>query len=380
MTSGFFHGPVMRVVIWMNIPSHHQTEFFQSIRNIGVDLLVRYYDNKILKKRFEQGWLEEKLQDGEIFVEPTLDALKTVPDYKNRLHVVPGYGTNFLRQLAKHLSQQAVEWVHWSECSNPGARWLLGYPRKRNYGKLVRDNALGAFAQGVMAENDFIRWGIPSEKIALLNYTPRAGKQIPLLDLQTRKALAGRFGFLFVGIQCQRKGVDVLLKAFAAIPEECRHDWALLLVGQDDAQGRYQKLANRLGLSGNIYFIGPVGSDRVSSVMRCAKVLILPSRFDGWGAVLNEAADNGLALIASDKAGASHHLISSGINGFRIRGGSVDSLRVALQTYVHNPVLAEKHGEASLTIAKDFTPEQSAQRFLTAIESWRSMKGVQQVQ
>ncbi len=72
---------------------------------------------------------------------------------------------------------------------------------------------------------------------------------------------------------------------------------------------------------------------------------------------------------------AALHLIRPGMNGFRVRAGGVDSLAAALQAYVRNPCLAAKHGEASLTLAEEFIPERSAQRFVAAIESWRSMCG-----
>ena len=132
-------------------------------------------------------------------------------------------------------------------------------------------------------------------------------------------------------------------------------------------------MASRLGLTGSACFMGPVFSDEVSTVLKCAKVLVLPSRYDGWGVVLNEAASMGLALIGSDKAGATHHLIRPGINGFQVRAGSVNSLKSALIAYIHNPNLAETHGKASLVVAKEFTPEMNVQRFTTAIESWGSM-------
>ena len=50
-------------------------------------------------------------------------------------------------------------------------------------------------------------------------------------------------------------------------------------------------------------------------------------------------------------------------------------MRIVLRAYIRNPHLAAKHDEASLTVAEEFTPERNAQRFVAAIESWRSMRG-----
>ena len=370
----------MQIVIWMNIPSHHQVAFFQALRQAGVDLLVRYYDKGHLDDRHAQGWRQNGLPEDESFVAPNLSALNTIPDYKQRIHIVPGYGSAFLRQLTAFFSRESVEWAHWSECSHPGIRWFLGYPRKRWYGCLVTHYALGAFAQGVLAAKDFSRWGIPVERIAFLPYTVKAGDRNAVPAQEYLDFLAGRNAFLYLGSQCHRKATDVLLKAFASILKHERSEWALLLVGKDLAQGRFQEMARRLGLTGDACFMEPVASDRISAVLKCAKVLILPSRYDGWGVVLNEAALMGLGLIGSENAGSSHHLIRPTENGFRVRAGSVDSLRSALMAYVRNPHLAEKHGKASLIVAEQFTPERNAQRFVAAIESWRSMRKISNVQ
>ena len=365
----------MKVVAWMNIPSHHQAAFFHALRQADVDLLVRYYDKTHLEERRAQGWRQNDLPEGEAFVDPNLSALKTIPDYKERIHIVPGYGAPFLRQLALRLSRESVEWAHWSECSHPGFRWYLGYARKRWYGGLVTRYALGAFAQGVLAARDFTRWGIPIERIAFLSYAVKVANCGAEQDSECLNFLADRNGLLFVGNQYPGKGIDVLLRSFASIPKDERGKWALLLVGKDRSQGRYKEMAHVLGLADSVLFMEPVASDRIPSVLKCAKVLVLPSRYDGWGVVLNEAASMGLALIGSENAGASHHLICPTENGFRIRAGSVKSLQSAFLAYFRNPDLATKHGKASLTIAEQFTPEQNAHRFIAAIESWLSMRG-----
>jgi glycosyltransferase involved in cell wall biosynthesis len=367
---------VIRTVVWMNIPSHHQSGFFEALRRANVDLVVRYYDAPLLAKRAADGWQTPQMQHDEVMVEPTLGALETISDWRSRVHVVPGYGIRFLRQLSAHLSRESVEWVHWSECSHPGIRRWFGYLRKRTYAQQVTRLSLGAFAQGRMAMDDFRRWGIASEKVAFLPYTTVCADPIPKPDPDLCADLKGRHAFVFIGTQCQRKGVDVMLKAFASIDPHERNRWAILIVGKDLGDGRYVEFARRLGLADDVIFKPPVLSERIKAVMKSGDVLILPSRFDGWGVVLNEAASAGLALIGSARAGASHHLIEPGINGFRVRGGSIESLKSAMLAYIRNPNLAIKHGKASLKIAAEHSPDRNAERFISAIESWRAMRGI----
>lgn len=355
----------------MNIPSHHQADFFSALRTSGLDLLVRYYDKDLLRKRQEQGWKLFELSSGEAFIEPELSSLSTIPDYKERIHIIPGYGAKFLRQLAQHLSRQSVSWVHWSERSHLGLRWYLGYPRKRWYGRLVKHHALGAFAQGVLATKDFLRWGIPIEKISFLPYTIRALNPEVERNQNCLDFLEGRNAFLFLGAMCRRKAPDLLLKAFAAVDEVKRKNWVLLFVGKDQSLGKYQKMAITFGLENSTYFIGTIASNQISSVLKCARSLVLPSRFDGWGVVLNEAASMGKALIASDRCGAAWHLIHDRENGFRFKSGSVNELKNAMLNYMDCPSLVKLHGENSSKIFEhEFTPEVNAKRFIDTLQGW----------
>lgn len=364
----------MKIAIWMNIPSHHQADFLDALKQIGVDLVVRYYDPNVLKERQLLGWQQNFSEENGVFIAPSLRALETIPDYKDRVHIIPGYGSRFLLQLAGRLSRESVEWAHWSECSRPGLRWFLGFARKYYYGKLVTRHALGAFAQGILAQDDFVRWGIPIEKIAMLSYAVKRPDSETSSSSYEQGILKDRKSFIYIGSLCRRKSTDILLKSFASIKPIDRRGWLLTLVGPDKSKGYYRKLASRLGIINDILFIDSVPNSHVWDFLKFAKVFVLPSRYDGWGVVLNEAASMGLALIGSDKAGASHHLISPGINGFRVRAGDADSLRSALLAYMHHPELAEKHGDSSLELSKYFTPDRNAQRFLDTIESWQAMK------
>ena len=60
-----------------------------------------------------------------------------------------------------------------------------------------------------------------------------------------------------------------------------------------------------------------------------ADVFVLPSRYDGWGVVVNQALAAGLPIITSDEVGAGFDLVEPGSNGFRVRAGEVDDLHRA---------------------------------------------------
>lgn len=359
----------MKVCIWTVIPNHYQASFHAALRAAGVDLEVRYYE-KVHSERLAMGWGDFKeLPPGEQYVQQSSEALKRVADWRERIHVLPGYASKFSRMLAMELSRTGVQWVHWNEPSHPGWWWWLRFPQKYWYAQLVNRNALGAFGIGCRALEDYAKWGIRREKLAMLPYSVAAGDRQVQPDEACETFRAGRLAFIFAGTFCHRKAVDVLLKAFAVVAQS-NNRAVLILMGDDRSGGAYERQARAREIRDRVLFRGPVKTVHISSVLRCAQVLVLPSRFDGWGVVMNEGASMGLALIGSESTGASHHLIEPAQNGFVVRAGNAVSLATAMRAYLNDPHLAERHGAHSLKVFERYTPERNVQRFLGAIDSW----------
>ncbi len=247
----------LKTVIWTNIPNHYQDSFYKALRAVGVDLKVCYYE-RIPEERLRMGWNQFKvLPSGEQYVSKSLAFPDLIHDWRERIHVIPGYGDLFIRSLAIHLSQNGVCWIHWSEPSHLGMRWWLTYPIKKWYANLVNRYALGAFGNGIRALQDFRRWGMRQDRLALLPYSAAAGNRSVSPDNMCRDFCSGRSAFLFLGSLCQRKGIDILLTAFSQISRS-NPDWVLILAGDDRSNGKYLRLAETMGLTDRILFRGPV--------------------------------------------------------------------------------------------------------------------------
>lgn len=354
-----------RLLIWTHIPNHYQGAFFAALRAAGADLVVHYFQH-VNADRLSMGWdAHRKLPAGERYVQESLRSIASCPDWRERIHIVPGYGRLFLLRLARFLSEQHVPWLNWSEHSEPKLRSRVTFLVKRFYGRMVRRHALGALAIGRLAREEFVRCGIPADRIRFLPYVvPRLvlpegcdSAEIPMEGPR----------FLFLGQLCPRKGIDLLLLAMRdvlAIHPAAR----LELVGNDLQNGEYTRIAERLEIQHAVRFSGVIEPARLGTALGRCDVLILPSRHDGWGVVLNEAASVGKALIASDACGAAHHFIQPEINGYRFPAGDRAALASAMLAYCRNPALARRHGAESLRIFEDFTPERNARRLEEALE------------
>lgn len=372
---------MLRICMWMNIPSHYQSAFFQALdKREDVDLRVVYL-NGISQSRAAEGWsdnhvlkpFESCVPDGFVPENISLE----LPDWQDRIHIINAY---FSSGLIDSFCERGVYWCHWSEM--PGIRLaaLLGYRMplfrlfsplmlmcKRNEGLRIKNHALGAFGQGRLAHRAFRLMGVPERMIADLYYVP-AGLDSAVSCVQILKFSKGRKIILAVGALSRRKGIDILLQAFSSLNTE---GWCVVLCGLDQSDGAYQALAQKLGIEDRVLFLGAYPADRIAEVYSAADLFVLPSRFDGWGAVLNEAASLGLPIIGTDLCGGSWHMIEDGENGFRVRAASAPSLAKALRSYVAEPEQISEHGAATRKrFLGTFTPEHNTERLVSALRSW----------
>jgi len=128
--------------------------------------------------------------------------------------------------------------------------------------------------------------------------------------------------FLFVGQLIPRKGVEELLEAFPQLSE------GELYVAGD---GPLRPLVTEAVESGRVRYVGHVDRSALQELYAGSDVLVLPSRYEVWGLVINEALEHGLPVIATRAVGAVDDLVRSGVNGYVTRTGDVDDLREAME-------------------------------------------------
>jgi glycosyltransferase involved in cell wall biosynthesis len=117
---------------------------------------------------------------------------------------------------------------------------------------------------------------------------------------------------LFVGRLVEYKGVEVLLRAMKGVKRELS-DSRLVIIGDGEDRQRLEALSERLEVGAE--FKGRISDNEVSSWMRKAKVLVLPSlsRLEAFGMVLLEAMASATPVIGSNIPGVRDVAMEGGV-------------------------------------------------------------------
>ena len=110
-------------------------------------------------------------------------------------------------------------------------------------------------------------------------------------------------------------------------------NWHLDIVGDGPELDNLMQQSKVLSLTDKVTFNGALRNDVVRQMIAQSDCLILPSRWDGWGAVVNEALMMGVPVICSDLCGAAD-LLGNIERGEVFKADSVTSLGRVLERWI----------------------------------------------
>ena len=140
---------------------------------------------------------------------------------------------------------------------------------------------------------------------------------------------------LFIGNGYRRKGLDELMKALSVWQ---RKDFHLSVLGKDKHIDKYRARAEWLGLRSRIRFFGP--QKDVIPFYQMADALVIPSFYDPFANVTNEALSFGLFVISSKTNGG--HEVLNEQNGTVIETLRSETILAALERAISFPKTAER--------------------------------------
>jgi glycosyltransferase involved in cell wall biosynthesis len=175
-------------------------------------------------------------------------------------------------------------------------------------------------AYGTRAARDLVELGAdPGRTVIAPIVAARTGPPVGAKDHRHPEG----FRYLFVGRLIERKGIDVLLDAFRRVD-----GGELWIVGD----GPLRSLAEAAAASDpRILVCGHLEGRELADIYARASVLVLPSLYEVWGLVVDEALAHGVPAIATEEVGSAADLLDVGVNGLIVPPGSSERLAEAMR-------------------------------------------------
>ncbi len=264
---------------------------------------------------------------------------------------LPGIGGGFWASLHHSLSSEMAGWDA-RKCRRRVRLWRR---------TLARADGMIAVSRGV-AEDFAQVTGIEPRKVRVVD-NPIVTPDLAALALGAADHPwlrdAGPPVILGVGRLTAQKDFATLLSAFVLVREQrpCR----LLIIGEGEERGRLEALAVRLGV-GQVCNL-PGFQPNPLPFMRAARLLVLSSRWEGFGNVLVEALYCGTPVVSTDCPHGPREVLADGAFGRLVPLDDVQALADAIVATLDEPPDRERLQAR----AAEFTAARSADGYLEAM-------------
>lgn len=239
--------------------------------------------------------------------------------------------------------------------------WLFGAPK--------------LFLPGGSRQAAYLRrFGVPASRIRIAQMTTdvsAVAAHVESVGPKQRKAILKAFGvpqararILYMGRLEPYKGVPDLLDAFARL-RTASGEAQLLIAGSGSLEPLVRQAA---ATDDRISYLGHLTGTHVWDAYAVSDLLVLPSRQEGWGLVINEAMAAGLPVIATDQVGCVDDLVLPGVTGTIVPAGEPERLSLAINDLLADPVARSRMGAEGRTLIRGWTLDEAAARTTAA---WR---------
>lgn len=293
----------MKIILWQNIISSLQSYFIRELSDIYEVVLV--VEQQISTERIKQGWKIPNMGNAKVIVvnndKEVFSFLKSNTDC---IHFFSGFTSYPLIKIAfkEIIKTNKVNIIAESAIQMGWKKHFRFFIYKYYFYKY--DKSINfIFAMGDIGVNWYNSIGFSQEKLINFQYFT----ELPEAVIYERNN--DKFQLLFIGQLIKRKGVDNLLTAISSLKNKKFH---LTIIGDGILKKDLLRIVKLNNLENNITFKGNLDNkEAMLFINNIADCLILPSRFDGWGAVVNEALSRGVQAIVSDKCGACKMIINN---------------------------------------------------------------------
>jgi glycosyltransferase involved in cell wall biosynthesis len=364
------------IISWQPVLTDHQAFTLDALaKQMGrkMQAKVLSFHNPIRK---EQGWTNSKMEAIEIQKLPADNFFKAcyyiIRENINGIHIFcsPFENVKLMAVLlmatrmgvkpyliSEPYSTESDDYFKYSGGKIGELKKLLRPIVYRFYGHILSKSLSGVFAISQLAHAQYISAGIPRDRIYPFGYfIPKNSNSSFELKIQDEKEKS-TFRVVFVGSLIKRKGYDLVQMAFSSSGVR-EQQLSLDMYGPGDDS---TILTGQHGIN----YCGVIKFGEAQRLISNYHLLVVPSRFDGWAVVVNEAICAQVPVLCSDRVGAGNMAVKLGC-GLTFKSGDPGSLAEVLGLIASNISLYSRLKAATITAAKKIQPEIAA-RYMNEI-------------
>ena len=351
----------MKILYVLPHPIQYQTPLIKYLTKKGLDITVGYKSNHSSQKFYDKGfrkkinWSKSITQGYNYFYNNKHAILKKILTDKEINYVWIHGSKSFYNLIIIIISKLLNKKILLREENFMNSK-------KRSFFNIISNKFFYFFLDFFIFK--YLSIGIKNKKYYLKNNVnlnkiinvPYCVDNDFFFQKKTKNKKTNFINFLFAGKLNKTKGLDILIKAFRDIysKKNLNANYKLTIVGNGDCYQNLKKVVKK----NKLFFIKILNFQtqiQLKNIYQSSDILILPSRFEPWGLVINEAMSAGNAIICSDNVGSANDLVKNKINGFIFKNGNTKDLVKAILKYIQKPNLVIKHKQNGIKIINKFS-------------------------
>lgn len=224
--------------------------------------------------------------------------------------------------------------------------------------KILISGAKRYFSPSNQTDKFLKKYGAKEHQIVRYPFTSLLEKQILKYPIcreeknNIKKELGIKAEHVIVGVGqlIYRKGWDILLSLDQKIEAD------IYIIGEGKLRAQYEMLIEENNLQ-NIHLVGFLSNEETTKYYQAADIFVLPTRYDVWGLVINEALANGLPVITTPKCVAGKELIKDNMNGYLVSTDNSLEMSDKINTLLLDENLRNDMCQGALKSIEEYTIE-----------------------
>lgn len=341
---------VEKIITWQAVLTDHQAFTYEALQNIANKPVICFVAQSENLMRQAQGWKDISVDSLRRIVLPKklfiFQCFKNLLKYRKSIHIFASpfedyrlifclYMALLLRVKIYLISEPYapidVDYLSDRRSFLTSLKFVLRPWIYRLYAVILRNQLSGVFTISQLAYEQYQYAGISPKKLFPFGYfIPRAIENEGAESVSKANFSNKPIKLIFVGALIHRKGLDILLDAVRSLLDQGRS------ISLDIYGARNESY--EINECESIRYRGIIPFGKSQEVVSQYDVLILPSRHDGWGVVVNEAVCASVPVVCSSAVGISDVMQSFGA-GLIFQSGDCASLANALKMLIDQPNL-----------------------------------------